>query len=119
MNRYVLDSWAFLAWLQDEPRAAATIRTLLENGEREEHELFASLISIGEVYYLLAKRIGEDRAVEFRNLIFRTPVKMISATDDQVWQAVNFKKSFPISYADAFCSFSCGHSRCCDRNRRL
>lgn len=102
MNRYVLDSWAFLAWLQDEPIAAAQVQSLLDQSEREECELFASLINIGEVYYLLAKRINEDRAMEFRNMIFRMPVKIVSATDEEVWQAVNFKKAFAISYADGF-----------------
>jgi predicted nucleic acid-binding protein len=102
VKRYVLDSWAFLAWLQDEPVAASRVESLLEEAERQECALFASLINIGEVYYLLAKRVGEDRAMQFRNLVFGMPVTIISATDDQVWQAVNFKKAFAISYADAF-----------------
>ena len=40
--------------------------------------------------------------MQFRNLIFRMPVKIVSATDDIVWSAVNFKASHPIAYADAF-----------------
>jgi predicted nucleic acid-binding protein len=102
VKRYVLDSWAFLAWLQDEPLAASRVQALFEHAERQQCELFASLINIGEVYYLLAKRVGEERAMEFRNLISGMPVKIVSATDDEVWQAVNFKKAFPMSYADAF-----------------
>jgi predicted nucleic acid-binding protein len=102
VNRYVLDAWAWLAWLQDEPRAAEQVEALLEAGERNDCELLASIINVGEVYYTLAKRVGEDRAMEFRNLILRMPVKIIPAADEEVWQAVNFKKRFPISYADAF-----------------
>jgi predicted nucleic acid-binding protein len=88
--------------LQDEPSAAPQVQKLIEQGEREECELFASIINIGEVYYSLVKEIGEERAMEFRNMIFKMPVKIVSATDDEVWQAVNFKKAFPISYADGF-----------------
>jgi predicted nucleic acid-binding protein len=102
VNRYVLDSWAFLAWLQDEPAAASQVQSLIEQGERDECKLFASIINIGEVYYLLVKRLGEQKALEFRNTIFKMPVKIVSATDEEVWQAVNFKKAFPISYADGF-----------------
>lgn len=40
--------------------------------------------------------------MEFRNTIFKMPVKIVSATDEDVWHAVNFKKAFPISYGDAF-----------------
>jgi predicted nucleic acid-binding protein len=98
----VLDSWAFLAWLQDEPLAASRVQLLIEQGERDECKLFASIINIGEVYYLLVKRLGEEKAMEFRNTIFKMPVKIVSATDEEVWQAVNFKKAFPISYADGF-----------------
>jgi len=102
LNRYVLDSWAFLAWLQNEPAAASQVQSLIERGERDECKLFASIINIGEVYYLLVKRLGEEKAMEFRNAVFKMPVQIVSATDDEVWQAVNFKKAFPISYADAF-----------------
>jgi len=102
LNRYVLDSWAFLAWLQNEPAAASQVQSLIEQGERDECKLFASIINIGEVYYLLVKRLGEEKAMEFRNAVFKMPVQIVSATDDEVWQAVNFKKAFPISYADAF-----------------
>ena len=98
----MLDSWAFLAWLQNEPAAASQVQSLIEQGERDECKLFASIINIGEVYYLLVKRLGEEKAMEFRNAVFKMPVQIVSATDDEVWQAVNFKKAFPISYADAF-----------------
>ena len=98
----MLDSWAFLAWLQNEPAAASQVQSLIEQGERDECKLFASIINIGEVYYLLVKRLGEEKAMEFRNAAFKMPVQIVSATDDEVWQAVNFKKAFPISYADAF-----------------
>jgi uncharacterized protein len=102
VNRYVLDSWAFLAWLQDEPGAAAQVQDLIEAAEQNKCMLFASIINIGEVYYTLAKRVGPDRAMQFRNMIFRMPVKIISATDDVVWSAANFKSQYAISYTDAF-----------------
>lgn len=82
--------------------AASRVQSLIEQAEREECKLFASIINIGEVYYLLVKRLGEEKAMEFRNTIFKMPVKIISATDEEVWQAVNFKKAFSISYADGF-----------------
>jgi predicted nucleic acid-binding protein len=88
--------------LQDEPVAAPRVQLLIEQGERDECKLFASIINVGEVYYLLVKRLGEQQAMEFRNTIFKMPVKIVSATDEEVWQAVNFKKAFPISYADGF-----------------
>ncbi len=37
------------------------------------------------------KRVGQHHAMQFRNMIFRMPVKIISATDDLVWTAVNRK----------------------------
>ena len=35
-------------------------------------------------------------------MISGMPLKIVSATDDEVWQAANFKNTFPISYADGF-----------------
>ena len=53
----VLDSWALLRYLEDEGTAADAVADLLD-AERP----IVSWINLGEVFYVVRRRIGEDRS---------------------------------------------------------
>jgi ribonuclease VapC len=99
INR-VFDSWPILAWIEDEP-AADAVEALLK--ERDSASSW-SVINAGEVLYQLARRQGEDVALDFwtASESGRLPLRAHSATDARVRQAALIKSRFPLSYADAF-----------------
>ena len=49
-SSYVLDSFALLAWLQDEA-GADTVQMLLEKAKHQRIQIYVSWMNIAEVYY--------------------------------------------------------------------
>ena len=105
MNRpkpkYILDSYALLAYFQAEP-AGAKVRDILKEASAGAVAAFLSIISLGEIYYIVARKRGEEKAGEITELISRLPVGLVDATKERVLAAARVKAQHPVSYADAF-----------------
>jgi len=101
-QRFVLDAWAILAFLQKEEPAASRVKQLMEDAEKGNVELFISIINLGEVTYRIGKLKGEDEAKETLDEIRRLPLTVVPATEEAVFSAAGFKMHYAISYADAF-----------------
>jgi predicted nucleic acid-binding protein len=101
-KRFVLDAWAILAFLQKEEPAASRVKQLLEEAEKEETQLFLSIINLGEVIYRIGKVRGEDEAQETLHQIRRLSLTILPATEEAIFAAAGFKMVHSISYADAF-----------------
>ncbi|MCX5867973.1 MAG: type II toxin-antitoxin system VapC family toxin [Proteobacteria bacterium] len=97
----VLDAWAILAWIGDELPAAEEVNLLLRKAEQGSVKILISIINLGEAYYRLAKT-DRDVAERMRHEFSSGPFKIISLTDEQVWQAAGLKADYAISSADAF-----------------
>ena len=92
----VLDSWSVLAFLDGTEPAATEVDALLA---RERPAI--SWINLGEVFYVVRRRHGEDAAVEtLRDL--RPAVDALLPSVDLVLAAGRIKADHPLSYADAF-----------------
>ena len=100
--RFVLDAWAVPALLQKKEPAASRVRQLLKEAERDELELFMSIINLGEVIYRVGKVKGEQEAMETADTIRRLSLTVTQATEQAVFAAARFKMRYAISYADAF-----------------
>jgi uncharacterized protein len=101
--RFCLDAFAWLAWLQDEPGAAA-VQDCLDEAERGHAECVTSIINLGEAYYRLI-RVGHRERAEslWRMALRRTlPVAVKEATRVRVRRAAELKASHAVAYADAF-----------------
>ena len=101
-QRFVLDAWAILAFLQKEEPAASRVKQLMEDAEKGNVELFISIINLGEVTYRIGKLKGENEAKETLDEIRRLPLTVVPATEEAVFSAAGFKMYYAISYADAF-----------------
>ncbi len=99
----VLDSFALLAWMQNEA-SAPVVDALLVAAEAGDLRLLVSIVSIGEVYYRLAKAGGGEQAAEFRRDVRRRtfPFTVVPANNARVWQAATIKARHAVAYADAF-----------------
>jgi len=99
---YVLDSYALLAHFQGEP-SAVKVRDLLESALTSSAiSLYMSIVNVGEIYYLAAKKRGLDIADEILVDLEQLPLTICQAMDDRVMAAARAKATYPISYADAF-----------------
>ena len=100
--RKVLDSWALLAWLQGEEPAARRVRKLLDRAEAGQMDLSMSLLNVGEVFYLLAKRQNPEIAEAFLRDLQGMPIQTRMPTQRDVLEAARLKGRLAISYAAAF-----------------
>lgn len=117
IKRIVLDSWAVLAWLQGEA-SGEIVRDLVAFAEGKHDltkkiqshlkenisqlKLFVNVINLGEVFYLIGRRIGKQQAEEVIDKIKAGPIEIIPANELIVFQAASIKMNHAIAYADAF-----------------
>ncbi|MGH8652778.1 MAG: type II toxin-antitoxin system VapC family toxin [Gammaproteobacteria bacterium] len=99
----VLDSWALLAFFQDEP-AADMVEQLLAKAESGRLSLLLSVVSWGEIYYSTMHKVSREAAERTVGSIAEMPVEIVPVADDLVLvrQAAIYKATKKLSYADAF-----------------
>lgn len=100
--RLVLDAWAILALVQREEPARSRVRGILDEAEQGHHELFMSLINLGEVFYRIGQMRGEEAARETVEELRSLPITVLSVDEDAVFSAARLKIAHRLSYADAF-----------------
>jgi ribonuclease VapC len=102
MTRYVLDSYAVLAYYWDEAGAGRVDEILTGKG----HARWMSVVNLGEVYYNAARRVdaaaSEEVAEEVLRRMLRLPVEFIEATAELTLEAARLKAKYRIAYADCF-----------------
>lgn len=98
---FVLDTFALLAYLKNEP-AAARIEKVLETAGKEKCRLFVSIINLGEILYITERRGGVSKAQDVLALIRQLPIEILPADEQAVFSAAHIKASYALSYADVF-----------------
>ena len=99
--RYVLDSFALLAYLEDE-EGAGQVQRLLVEAERGPTQTFMSVVNLGEVLCITERHRGLEEAQRTAGVVEQLPVRVIDADRVLTFQAAHVKANHPISYADAF-----------------
>lgn len=92
----VLDSWALLAYLKDEPAADRIEQAWLTEGAA------ISSTNLGEVLYMRIRERGEADAVADIEKVRRRS-KVVGADWPLIQSAARVKAKGGLSYADAFC----------------
>jgi ribonuclease VapC len=98
---FVLDAFALLAYLRDEPAAERVERLLVDAGTGKQR-LLVSIINLGEVLYIVERRGGVAKAQDTLALIRQLPIEILPADEQAVFSAAHIKASHALSYADAF-----------------
>ena len=96
----VFDSWAILAYAQDEP-AADQVENLLVDSARLNNGWISSM-NLGEVWYTLARRRSRDLADQQLATLAEIGLTRVDIDWPMVMQAASYKSRHKISYADAF-----------------
>ena len=97
----VLDSWALLCYLEQEPGYEKIIE-LFEEAVESSKPLFMCIVNWGEVYYQVARRFGEQRVQEIEKLIQTLPITLVEADKELTREAARIKATKKMAYADCF-----------------
>lgn len=98
---YILDSFALLAYLEDEA-GAEQVEARLIQAEKGEAKVLLSLINYGECLYIVERERGLAQAQWTVGLVDRLPVQVVEVDRSLVLAAAHIKARYPIAYADAF-----------------
>ena len=97
----VVDSWAMVAWVQDEP-AASTVESFLQEADSGNIELVMSWLNVAETFYILAKRKSPQLAEEFLSRLPSLPIRIVLPDEDAIMVAARIKAAHPVAFGDAF-----------------
>jgi predicted nucleic acid-binding protein len=98
---YLLDSFAFLAYLNNEP-GRQQVEAVLKQAQKRQCRICMCMINLGEVLYSVERRRGFIAAQKTMMLSQSLPIKILEVTNELVLEAAHIKASHPLSYADAF-----------------
>ncbi|MCX6354420.1 MAG: type II toxin-antitoxin system VapC family toxin [Candidatus Aureabacteria bacterium] len=101
ISRKVLDSYAVIAFLENET-GADKIAALIKHARDSENPLLLCVVNWGEVYYILHKTVGKDAARQALQSIDTLPIEIIPADRDLTLIAAELKARYKMSYADCF-----------------
>ncbi len=100
-ERYVLDSFALLAYLEKESGGAA-VEEILAACDQAAAESWLSIVNFGEVLYITEREQGLQAAQKVVAAIDQLPVNVVEADRSQTFAAAHIKAHYAVSYAGAF-----------------
>ncbi len=101
MKRYVLDSYALIAYFEDEAGADQVERILRQFIEGKAKG-YMSVVNWGEVYYNTMREGGVAEAEKVILQLDKYPVEIVEANRDLSYEAAKLKGKYRIAYADCF-----------------
>lgn len=100
-GRYVLDSFAVLAYLEDEA-GADQVATLLAAARQGQASVWMSIINYGEVVYITEREQGLFAAQRAIAALDQLPITLVDADRKLTLAAAKVKAHHRVSYADSF-----------------
>jgi ribonuclease VapC len=103
MATKVLDSWALMAFFEDEP-AAEQVEKLLTQATAEKHNFLLCVVNWGEIYYNTMRKVSQEAAEQKAREIAGLTIEIVPVEGDLhlVRQAAIYKATKKLAYADAF-----------------
>jgi len=101
MTKYVLDSFAVIAYFEDEP-GADKVSEILRALMNRKAKGFMSIINWGEMYYNTMREQGVEEAEKVLTQFDKYPIKLIEADRRLTYEAAKLKARYKIAYADCF-----------------
>jgi len=101
MKKFVMDSFAMIAYFENEPGAekVAEILGLLMD---QKAKGFMSIINWGEIYYCTMRIQGIEGAENVLTQFDKYPIQLMEADRELTYEAAKFKAKYKIAYADCF-----------------
>lgn len=97
----VLDAHGLLVFLEKEP-GFEKIESFFVNAVEKDKNLLMTSVNFGEVYYIVLRECGQEKAHEIEKIIRILPIEIIDVDLYLAREAARFKAVNKISYADCF-----------------
>jgi predicted nucleic acid-binding protein len=97
----VLDTWAVIAFLEDEP-SGGHIADLIASAHEEEVPVYMCVVNAGEVWYIIAREISEEEANNSIKELHDLRIQFEDADWEITQEAARFKSKNKMSYADCY-----------------
>ena len=97
----ILDAHGLLVFLEKEAGFEKVQDFFVSAVENENYLLMTSVI-FGEVYYIVLRECGQDKAHEIEKIIRTLPIQIVDVDIQLAREAARFKATKKISYADCF-----------------
>ena len=101
MKNYVLDTFAIMAYFENE-EGAVKVADVFEQALAYEANTFLSVINWGEMYYISLREGGKEKAELYKHTLQRYPIEIVEANKELTLLAAQYKANNKMSYADAF-----------------
>ncbi len=100
-KKRLLDSYAILAYLKQEPNFEI-VKDLLRSSGKGRESVLMNQINAGEVYYQVARQNLKEDMDRFWSQFLQLPIVFVENDFDLIIEAGKVKSRFPMAYADAF-----------------
>lgn len=97
----VLDSWAVIAYLEDEP-AAEKVADIIGDAHDDGIPLFMTVVNAGEVWYIVARETSAADAEASIKQLRDLGIEFVEADWDLAKDAAHLKSRNKMSFADCF-----------------
>lgn len=97
----VLDTWAVIAYLEDEP-SAQQIADLIANAHEEGIPVYMTVVNVGEVWYTITREVSEEDADNSVKELRSLRIQFESVDWELTQEAARFKSQHKMSYADCY-----------------
>ena len=98
---YILDAWAVIAYLEDEP-SASQIADLIATAHDEHIPVYMTVVNVGEVWYTIAREISEEDANASVKELRDLRIQFENADWTLTQEAARLKSRYKMSYADCY-----------------
>jgi predicted nucleic acid-binding protein len=106
----VLDSWAVMAYLEDEP-SAEKVADIIADAHENNTPLLMTVVNLGEVWYIVAREASEAEADRCEKELRQLGIEIVDADWSLTNQAARFKSKHKMSFADCFAAALAKHKR--------
>ena len=97
----VLDASALLVYLEKEP-SYEKVKELFVHASETEKNILMTAVNWGEVFYILVRDYGLEKAEEIQKIIDTFPIELVPADYVLAKQAALYKAQKKLPYADCF-----------------
>lgn len=97
----VLDAHGLLVFLEKEP-GFEKVESFFVNAVENDKSLLMTSVNFGEVYYIVLRECGQEKAYEIEKIIRTLPINIIDVDLHLAKEAARIKATKKMSYADCF-----------------
>lgn len=101
MKKYVMDSFAMIAFFEDEP-GADKVELILKSLMNRKAKAYMSVINWGEIYYNTLREQRLEIAEKVIKQLKQYPIELVDADQKLTYEAAKLKARYKIAYADCF-----------------